>query len=113
MYKRQVYLATVGADGLRRVAELNVEKAHYLADRIASRRGFERVFSGPFFNEFVVHVPGDARAAHRRLLEAGYLVESPKALQAHGLEGTLRIAVTEKRTREELDGLAEVLGGAR
>ncbi len=110
-----VYLATVGADGLRRVAELNAEKAHYLADRIAAIDGFEAAFSGPFFNEFVVRVPGDASGLHRSLLDAGYLVELPESLRAygHGLKDTLRIAVTEKRTREDLDRFAETLGGAR
>jgi glycine dehydrogenase subunit 1 len=108
-----VYLATVGADGLRRVAEVNAEKAHYLAGRIAAIDGFESAFSGPFFNEFVVRVPGDASGLHRRLLDAGYLVESPESLRAYGLEDALRIAVTEKRTREELDRFAEALGATR
>ena len=105
-----VYLATVGADGLRRVAELNVEKAHYLSDRIAAIGGFDLPFSGPFFNEFVVRVPGDADGLHKRLLDAGYLLEPPEALRAHGVDSALRIAVTERRTREELDRFAEALG---
>lgn len=108
-----VYLATVGADGLRRVAELSAEKAHYLADRIAAIDGFELVFSGPFFNEFVVRVPGDASDLHRRLLDAGYLVESPQGLAAQGLSDAIRIAVTEKRSRAELDRFAMVLGDVR
>ncbi len=108
-----VYLATVGTDGLRRVAELNAEKAHYLADRIAGIAGFELVFSGPFFNEFVVRVPGDASHLQRRLLDAGYLVESPQGLAAYGLSDAIRIAVTEKRSRAELDRFAEVLGGVQ
>ena len=106
-----VYLATVGATGLRRVAELCVEKAHYLADRIAALDGFELPFSGAFFNEFVVRVPGDANALHRRLLGAGFLVDSPDVLRLHGFEDALRIAVTEKRSREELDGFVDHLGG--
>jgi len=108
-----VYLATVGPGGLRRVAELNAEKAHYLADGIAAIDGFELAFSGPFFNEFVVRVPGDAGDLHRRLLDAEYLVEPPESLRAYGLDDALRIAVTEKRTREQLDRFAEVLRGAR
>jgi len=108
-----VYLASVGADGLRRVAELNVEKAHYLADRIAAIEGFGLPFSGPFFNEFVVRVPGDADGLRRALLDAGYLVEPPELLRAHGVENGLRIAVTERRTREQLDRFAEALGGSR
>jgi glycine dehydrogenase subunit 1 len=108
-----VYLATVGADGLRRVAELNAEKAHYLADRIAEIDGFELAFPGSFFNEFVVRVPGDVRELHRTLLDGGYVVESPDSLRAHGLEDALRIAVTEKRTREDLDRFVQAFGGSR
>jgi len=108
-----VYLASIGADGLRRVAELNVEKAHYLADRIAAIDGFDLPFSGPFFNEFVVRVPGDAGDLHGELLEAGYLVEPPDSLRVYGVENGLRIAVTERRTREELDRFVEALGGSR
>ncbi len=108
-----VYLATVGSGGLRRVAELNAEKAHYLADRIAALDGFEIPFSGSFFNEFIVRVPGEAGDVHRSLLDEGYLIEPPDALAAHGLENALRVAVTEKRTVEQLDRFAAVLGGAR
>ncbi len=108
-----VYLASVGADGLRRVAELNVEKAHYLADRIAAIDGFDLPFSGPFFNEFAVRAPGDADDLRGKLLDAGYLVEPSASLRAHGVENGLRIAVTEKRTREELDRFVEALGGSR
>ena len=108
-----VYLASVGADGLRQVAELNAEKAHYLADQITAIDGFELAFSGSFFNEFVVRVLGDASGLQRGVLDAGYLVESPEFLRPYGLQDTLRIAVTEKRTREELDRFAEALGAAQ
>jgi len=108
-----VYLASVGAGGLRQVGELCAGKAHYLAERITALDGFEMPFSGPFFNEFVVQVPGDAVALHRRLLDAGVLLESPDGLRMHGLENALRIAVTEKRSRDQLDRLVDLLGGAR
>jgi len=108
-----VYLATVGADGLRRVAELNAEKAHYLADRIVELDGFELAFPGPFFNEFVVRVPGEASDLHRELLDAGFLVEPPDILHGCGLGDALRIAVTEKRTQGDLDRFVEALGGSR
>ena len=108
-----VYLASAGAAGLRQVAELNLEKAHYLADRIVSLDGYELAFSGAFFNEFVVRVPGDADALQRRLMAAGFAVEASSALRSLGLENALRLAVTEKRTKQELDLLIEVLGGVR
>ena len=106
-----VYLASIGADGLKQVAELNVEKAHYMADRLCELDGVERVFDTPFFNEFVVRVPGSAVEAHDRLSAAGFLVEAPTELEALGIANALRFAVTEKRTKEEIDRLVAVLGG--
>ena len=108
-----IYLATAGADGLRQVAELNLEKAHYLAEGITSIEGYELAFGGTFFNEFIVRVPGDAVAIHDQLICEGFAVESPQALQALGLDNVLRFAVTEKRTKKELDRLIEALGGRR
>ncbi|MCK4570820.1 aminomethyl-transferring glycine dehydrogenase subunit GcvPA [Candidatus Bipolaricaulota bacterium] len=108
-----IYLASAGSAGLRQVAELNLEKAHYLADGITAIDGYELTFSGAFFNEFVVNVPGDAMAIHDRLVQAGFAVEAPDTLRSLGLENALRFAVTEKRTKDELDRLIEVLGESR
>ena len=106
-----VYLASIGADGLKQVAELNLEKAHYMADRLCELDGVERVFDAPFFNEFVVRVPGSAVEVHDRLSAAGFLVEAPAELEALGVANALRFAVTEKRTKDEIDRLVAVLGG--
>ncbi len=108
-----IYLASAGSAGLRQVAELNLEKAHYLADGITAIDGYDLAFSGAFFNEFVVSVPGDATAIHDLLVQAGFAVEAPETLRSLGLENALRVAVTEKRTKEELDRLIKMLGGSR
>ena len=108
-----IYLASAGSAGLRQVAELNLEKAHYLADGITAIDGYELAFSGAFFNEFVLNVPGDAAVIHDRLIRAGFVVEAPDDLRSMGLENALRLAVTEKRTREELDRLIQALGVIR
>ncbi|MDD5219684.1 MAG: aminomethyl-transferring glycine dehydrogenase subunit GcvPA [Candidatus Bipolaricaulis sp.] len=109
-----VYLASLGAVGLRDVALLNLEKAHYLATRIAKLKGYSLVFDAPFFNEFVVRPSdGDADAMHQRLEAEGFLVESPGAMAELGVPNALRIAVTERRTREELDRIVKILGGKR
>ena len=108
-----VYLATAGAAGLREVATLNVEKANYLADGIAALDGFERAFAGPVFNEFVVRTREDASEVHKRLHRSGFAVETPDRLRRWGFGNALRFAVTETRTREQLDRLLEVLGGVR
>ena len=108
-----IYLASAGSAGLRKVAELNLEKAHYLANGITAVDGYDLAFSGAFFNEFVLNVRGDAVVTHDRLVQAGFAVEEPDELRSMGLESALRLAVTEKRTKAELDRLIQVLGETR
>jgi len=108
-----VYLASVGADGLRQVAELCFAKAHYLADGVRKTKGLSLRFDAPFFNEFIVQTKGSARAAARRLADAGFLVADPGELEAEGLANALRLAVTERRSRDELDRALSALGGTR
>jgi len=57
-------------------------------------------------------VPGDAATIHDALVQAGFAVEEPQALQSFGLSNALRFAVTERRTKDELDRLIELLGGS-
>ncbi len=108
-----VYLASVGADGLRQVAELCLAKAHYLADGIGRLKGIKLAFDGPFFNEFVVRPTEPASAVRRRLADAGFLIEDPRELESLGVKNGLRMAVTERRSREELDRALSALGGKR
>ena len=108
-----VYLASVGAEGLKQVAELNAQKAHYLADRISEIEGYRLALDADFFNEFTIEVPGDPRELRAVLREAGFLVTDPEVLLGLGIENALRFAVTEKRTVAELDRLVDVLRGAK
>ncbi len=108
-----VYLVTVGAEGLAEVARLNLEKAHYLAERLTHLPGYGLAFDAPFFNEFVLRVPSDPERIRSRLAEGGILVEDPRPLARFGLPRALRLAVTERRTKEELDRLASLLERTR
>jgi len=108
-----VYLASLGADGLQKLAQLNLEKAHYLAEQITALSDYELAFKAPFFNEFTVRVPADPQMTHARLQEEGILIDDPHSLADVGSAGALRFAVTEKRTREELDHLVTILGGVQ
>jgi len=58
-----IYLAALGATGLERCATLNLERTHELAARVSTVPGFERAFSAPVFNEFVLRVPKPMTAA--------------------------------------------------
>ena len=100
-----VYTALMGPDGLREVAELSISKAHYLADKLQASGFRLRYQDAPFLWEFAVELP-DVPRANEALLEAGVV---------GGLDlgdGAMLVAVTEKRTKDELDAFVEVVSNA-
>jgi len=106
-----VYLATVGKKGLKEIAYQSLQKAHYAYDRLIGE-GYEPLFTGPFFKEFVVKVK-DEEALMQKLLKHN-IVAGPGLSRFYPEYGqALMIAVTEKRTRAEIDTLVEVMGGDR
>jgi glycine dehydrogenase subunit 1 len=98
-----VYLATMGRTGIAEVARQSMAKAHYLATVIAGIRGFATETSAPFFKEFVVNTPVPAA----RVVEAGikHGILAGVALDRFSPEwkNRLLVAVTEKRSKAELD----------
>jgi len=107
-----VYLAALGPGGLQRVALLACERAHALAEKIATVPGYDLAFTGPFFHEFVVRCK-DPEAAVKRLRQAGIAVLPPSFLHPLGTHDAFIVAVTEKRTPEELDRFVSALRGNR
>jgi glycine dehydrogenase subunit 1 len=104
------YLAALGPVGLREVAELSAQKAHFLSDRLGEcDAAAHRRFAGPFVNEFVVHVPEPADGVVGRLVDRGYLVGPALGRDYPELSNCLLLAVTEQRTRAEIEGLLEAL----
>src|SRR5215207_825893 len=100
-----VYTALMGPEGLREVAELSISKAHYLAERLQASGFGLRYQEAPFLWEFAMELP-DVQRANEALLETGMV---------GGLDlgdGAMLVAVTEKRTREELDAFVEVVADA-
>ena len=106
-----IYVAALGAEGLQAVASQSLEKAHYLAEQIARLPGFTVPFGSHFFSEFAVCTEEPAAAVAKRAREAGFLIGAPAELAGLAEHGALRIAVTERRTREQMDQLVDVLGG--
>jgi glycine dehydrogenase subunit 1 len=105
-----VYLAAVGPAGLREVAELCLQKARYAAAQITASGRFEAAFARPTFKEFVVRDrQGRVQEALARACDAGYLAGVPLGRWYRELEDCFLVAVTEKRTRAEIDGLAASL----
>ena len=108
-----VYLASLGRRGIREVAEQNLYKAHYLYGRLLEETPAEALQDRQFFNEFPVVLPKPAAEVLPRMEEAGFYA----GVELHRLdpmmpEGALLIAVTERRTREEMDRYVEAMKGA-
>ena len=111
--RASIYLAVMGPGGLRQAAELSTRKAHYAAERLAAVPGLSLAFPGPFFKEFVVRCKQDpARRPRRGRPRCGYHGGIALGRWYPELADCILIAVTEKRTRAEIDGLAEALSRA-
>lgn len=105
--RASIYLAALGPRGLRRVAELSTRKAHYAADRLARVPGLSLAFKGPFFKEFVVRSKADPVRLLAEVGRLGYHGGIALGRWYPELKDCILVAVTEKRTKEEIDGLAE------
>jgi glycine cleavage system P protein (glycine dehydrogenase) subunit 1 len=107
-----VYLATMGKSGLRQVAELCYQKAHYAASEVAKLGGY-RVLSKEFFNEFVVECPRPVseinRVLHAHKIVGGYDLSKDYPGLAAPPKGAMLLAVTELNTRAQIDALTEAL----
>lgn len=107
-----VYLSALGKQGLRQVASLCVQKAHYLARRLCELPGVELVYPrARFFKEFAVRLPRPSEDVVKALLP-GYLAGLPLSRYEPGREHQLLVAVTEKRTKQEMDDFVRALRGA-
>ncbi|MDI6823176.1 MAG: aminomethyl-transferring glycine dehydrogenase subunit GcvPA [Bacillota bacterium] len=106
-----VYLATLGKRGIREVAELCLKKAHYARDAIAALPGFSPAFGAPFFMEFAVRCPCPPAELVKRGTAKGMLPGVALGRFYPELDDCLLVAVTEKRSRVQIDALAKVLEG--
>jgi glycine dehydrogenase subunit 1 len=100
-----IYLALLGRQGLREAAGLCLRKAHYLYERLLQLEQFQPVFSQPFFKEFAVRYSGDLPALNRQLFAAGFLGGLELEHCYPDLPGVWLLAVTEKRSKNEMDRL--------
>ena len=96
-----MYMALMGREGLREAAELSYGGAHYLCDELLKTGRFQLAYDKPFFNEFYVKYDGDADTLYQRFIEAGIL-------GGVRFEDGFLFAVTEKRTKEEIDNLVKI-----
>jgi len=108
-----IYLSLLGKRGLTDVAEQCLHKANYLYREIQALPGFAPVFPGaPVFKEFAIRCPRSAPEMVEKALARGILLGIPLR-ETTGDDRDLLIAVTEKRTRAELDRVLEFLRSVR
>ena len=99
-----IYLSVMGKEGLKEAAQMSVDGAHYLYEKLVQSGKFKPAFNQPFFNEFCVkYVGGDLDQLQQRLLDNGILGGIKMA------DDMLMLAVTEKRTKEEVDLLVSLV----
>jgi glycine dehydrogenase subunit 1 len=110
--RASIYLAVMGPNGLRQATELSTRKAHYAAERLASVPGLSLAFPGPFFKEFVVRSKKDPRTVLDEVGRLGYHGGIALGRWYPDLADCILIAVTEKRTKAEIDGLADAFNTA-
>ncbi|MBC8202531.1 MAG: aminomethyl-transferring glycine dehydrogenase subunit GcvPA [Planctomycetes bacterium] len=107
-----MFMTTVGKEGLAEMASQCWHKAHYLAEQITALDGWELAFDGGFFNEFTVNCPVDVTEIVNTGKERGVLVgvaANGRRMRKLSSGNELIIAVTEKRTRHEMDALVSLL----
>jgi glycine dehydrogenase subunit 1 len=105
-----IHLALLGAEGMRDVGLQCLERAHYLAERIAAIPGVSLANgNAPFFREFVVRVPGSAERFVHAALGSRILAGVPLSRFDAERPGDLLVAVTEKRSQAEMDRYVETL----
>ena len=96
-----MYLSLMGKQGVKEAAELSYAGAHYLCDELVKTGKFHLAFDKPFFNEFYVKYDGNVDTLSKHLLDAGIL-------GGVKLGDGILFAVTEKRTKEEIDNLVNI-----
>jgi glycine cleavage system P protein (glycine dehydrogenase) subunit 1 len=107
-----IYVSILGKHGLRRVGELSTAKAHYAATELAKIPGVRLRFGAPFFKEFTLELPKAPERVVKRLLRDRILAGVPLKSFDRTMKQSLLVAVTETRTREQIDAFAAALGRA-
>ena len=104
-----VHLTALGPQGLKETAELCIRKSHYAAEQLTKVPGVSLRFKTPFAKEFALKVPGDAKSLLAELRGAGYHAGLPLGRWYRQFADCVTVAVTEQRTKAEIDGLVAAL----
>ncbi|MBN2089958.1 aminomethyl-transferring glycine dehydrogenase subunit GcvPA [candidate division KSB1 bacterium] len=104
-----IYLTLMGKTGFQKVAELCLQKSHYLAEAIQTIDGPRLKYKSPFFKEFVFESPLDSQELLQKLGVKKIIGGTNLANFDYNLPNSILVATTEKRTRTELDYYISVL----
>jgi glycine dehydrogenase subunit 1 len=104
-----IHMCLIGKEGLREVAVHCHSKAAYLHGKLMECPGVKDATGGPFFNEFALRLPKDAARVVDAMLSRGFHAGLPMADVGAGEPNELLVAVTEKRTKAQLDGFATAM----
>ncbi|TFB23821.1 aminomethyl-transferring glycine dehydrogenase subunit GcvPA [Filobacillus milosensis] len=104
-----VAMSALGKHGVKEMAELNMKKARYAMKKF-EEAGFEVVYNGPIFNEFVVKINGNIATLNKELLNKGFIGGFDLGKVNDQWSNHLLIAVTEIRTKDEIDQFVKELG---
>ena len=104
-----IFMAALGKQGFRELAELCLQKAHYAFRRITALPGYEAAFSSPFFDEFVIKAPISMKKLQQHFDQAGIIGGYELSDNYADLENCMLFCVTETRTKEDIDRLVTVL----
>ena len=104
-----VAMTALGKNGVKEMATMNIQKAHYAKEAFVNN-GLHVVFTGPFFNELVVRMNKPVAEINKKLLEKRIIGGYDLGRDYPELQNCMLIAVTELRTKEEIDTLVKELG---
>ena len=106
-----IYLTLLGPQGIKEVAELNLERAHQLAEKIGQVKGFSVLNNASFFNEFVVTCPVPAGEVIEKMAQKGVGAGYDLGTLCSQLKNCLLVCATEMRTVQDIENYVSALGG--
>jgi glycine cleavage system P protein (glycine dehydrogenase) subunit 1 len=107
-----IHLAWLGREGFRELGELLVRRTAYARERLAAVEGVELLHGAPVARELALRLAAPVDAVLERCAERGIAAGYPLGREYPEHEDGLLVAITERRSREQIDDLAEALGAA-
>ena len=104
-----IYMSLAGKEGIKGLARLCADKAEYAKKKLEAIKGVEVKRSSPTFNEFTVKLPKDAGSVIDGMIDKGFEAGFPLGRYYDDMKDYLLVAVTEKRTKEEIDSYARAM----